>query len=390
VNRASPPIRIWIWRLAFVAVAALVARALWQIRPGSEHFWDFRVYYLAPKAWLAGLDPYRAEPLQLLCSCTLPIAYVYPPLTLWLFRPLAALPEAVAFHLHLAVLLASGAGLFVLWRRRLGIGSPLALMLFLFWFGFNGAGATALYAGNLVMVEVLLSWMALDAFVRQRYPTAAALLALVSVFKISPAMLFVPLSALVLRERRGQAALGFMAAFCAVFPLQWLAMPELFQSWLDAIRATDWERGAIHPSSFAFISDLSGSARYAVYGAFVTAVTAALFMSLRGRLDALLAGAEGRRELAMLAAATFAILAPRFKDYSYIFLIAPLLHAARKVPRLAVALFLLCAFSVSGLFEDRLASLGRLRFLAEYQPLFGAWTIFAVLLVTIRREPSPP
>jgi hypothetical protein len=68
----------------------LVAR---ELLPNSDAYqWDFRVYYAAAKAVTQGHDPYSLTNVEVAAEARLP--YVYPPLTLWVFRPFAALPTS--------------------------------------------------------------------------------------------------------------------------------------------------------------------------------------------------------------------------------------------------------------------------------------------------------
>lgn len=387
--------------LALIAVLGYAAIELAQIRPSSDYFWDFRVYRYAAEAWAAGLDPYRMDSLRSVCGCAIPLVYVYPPVTLGAFRPMLALPFEVAFYAHLALVAAASAALVVLYARRWGGAAgpaPTAVVAFLFLFAFAETGNTALYTGNLVTVEVLLLWLGLEAFVRGEEPRAVALLAVASSFKILPSALLAPLALLPVPRRLKAIAVLPGVAVALGLVVQLVAAPERFRAWRGALAETGWERGSVNPSSLAWIGDLvPSSARFGLYALLVCAVLAALVVGLRGRVGAMLRDEAGRRDLVLLLAAAFVIVAPRFKDYSYVFAIPPLVRASQvasaarsAVRRVAGVIGLLSLAVVPFASVLPVPSPRALAWLAEYQPWLAASVVFGVLWSNVRRPTAAP
>src|SRR5262245_8958528 len=77
---------------------------------------DFRTYLLAARAAVAGLDPYRPEDLAALAGRgTVP--FVYPPITLLAFVPLAKLSFGAAAALWMGLKISLLAGLIGMWLK---------------------------------------------------------------------------------------------------------------------------------------------------------------------------------------------------------------------------------------------------------------------------------
>ena len=246
------------------------------------------------------------------------------------------------------------AALVSLYARRLADGVPAVAVAFLFLFAFDGAGSTALFTGNLATLETLALWSGLALFVRGKELHAAVLLAIASAFKILPCALLLPL-VLFLVPRRTKAIVVLPALATAIGLLAQLFLaPGWFRAWTVAVGETGWERGAINPSALALTTDVVGTgARHVAYAIVVASVLAALYALLRGRAAAMLGDEAGRRDLVMLLAVAYVIVAPvqkllvRLRD-------PPLVHAlraastARSAPRRlagSLALSLLGAFS---------------------------------------------
>src|SRR5204862_2684412 len=100
--------------------------------------------------------------------------FVYPPLALGLFLPLARLPLPSAAALWMGLDAVVLVGLVILWRGlfpRLGV---LALALCAV-YGWNASGRWALAVGNVAWIEAGLVWAGLACFIAGRRAAFAAL-----------------------------------------------------------------------------------------------------------------------------------------------------------------------------------------------------------------------
>ncbi len=287
--------------------------------------WDFKTYYYAGRAFQSGLNPYYLRSLSRVAGEEIGFYYAYPPSALLLFDVLSRLPFPLASRLFFIAKVAALIGLYLLWGRGflpLGL-EPLFLAFTIF--GFGGALYVDLVSGNVNLFEQLGIWLALWAFLRQRWRLFAVALALASLFKLWPlALLLLP----VLRGgRRARRAAG--VSFALGIGLQapgFLLYPELGATFLRQLPQLD-SRGPRNPSLLAFLRDLGdwAAGRWSALPAWlpeaVFLLVAALILGIA--LIALRGQRVSRRQMAALLCLTLALVLPRFKDYTYVLVLLP-------------------------------------------------------------------
>ena len=109
----------------------------------------FCTYYAAGQAFAQGLDPYDIDVLRALEPRIQGLPYVYPPLTLYLFLPLAMLPFYAAYLVYLGVKTACLIALIWIWHKWFLKRSPDGLFLLVCLMGFNFAIYWDFSAGNI-------------------------------------------------------------------------------------------------------------------------------------------------------------------------------------------------------------------------------------------------
>jgi hypothetical protein len=178
--------------------------------------WDFHVYLRAVRIALRGWDPYSLSSAAQGGRPLLP--FVYPPITLAFFMPLALLPAKAAAAVWIALKAALLAGLIVTWWRfvpRAGLVTVAVLGVF----GWNAAALRDLEAGNMAIVEAALLWGAFACYVAGRRGPFAALVVVAACFKLAPAayllLLLVPAGDRPPRPAMLAAALVALAALVA-------------------------------------------------------------------------------------------------------------------------------------------------------------------------------
>lgn len=294
---------------------------------------DFWSYYHAALAWQRGLDPYKY--FNLLEVATTPFTpvpetpFLYHPVVLLLFTLFTAVPFGISSAVFAGILALALLALIVLWFNTLiPVLSTFKSFLFLclLIFGFDFALAVALVSGNVSIIESLLVWIALAALVKENPNRFVAVILVSAIFKVLP-LIFLPLIFLVPVT---SGTLRRSGLFLIVFALIWsspvLWAPDLMQSYLTAATSR-FELGRLNPCTLAFSVDLMGGdgKGFLLYCALAAAV--GLVTIWRIRRTYVSADKVMRLCVAIFACA---LIAPRFKNYSYVLLVPPALLASNR------------------------------------------------------------
>lgn len=357
------------WRIVICGAFLIVAGGvLVSVFLNESKQRDLHVYYRAAVESSAGLDPYARD-----ISAETP--YDYPPLTIYVFKPLAKLEWRQAQQLWFALKIASLIAF--LWICHtyfvpLSGWSPATILFFAI--GYNQAILLELRAGNLALFEQTFLLGGLAALVAQHYVWFIVLVMLAGQFKLVP-LIFLGLPLLICRSARQGIVWTLVGACAAAMYILANAVlfPDMFREFLSIARALVDDSGLLNPSAYAFTRDvlswLTGRSLEAVEGAalsifaveavLVAAVSAHAVVVHRRQPE------NDRRTLVLFACTVTGLVLYRFKNYAYILLLVPAFDIAlrnvrrREVPYSAFFVFV----SVFG-----------------YGPLFGnLWTWFTYL-----------
>ena len=149
--------------------------------------WDFETYRLAARAAADGLNPYSADDLERVARRPVGMHFFYPPITLPLFLPFIGLSLPSAALLWLMIKTVVLVGLFQIWRKYFVPTVPLLLLCPAIAFAFNGSVIWDLRTGNVTIIQDLLIWLGLAAYVHGRRVLAAVGIVAGSIFKVLPA-----------------------------------------------------------------------------------------------------------------------------------------------------------------------------------------------------------
>jgi len=306
-----------------------------EVLPNSgAHQFDFRVYYAAAKAMSQGLDPYLQTNLRVAADATLP--YVYPPPTLWVFRPFAALTFEQAYLAYFLLKVVALAFLILLWRSTFLGGRADLLFFVLLVFAFNRALNLDITAGNITVFEQLLLWGGFAAYLRGRRGWFCSAVLFVAMFKVTPilflALLLLPRPEAVAPGRKDLAWLaGTAGVFVGINLVSLLQNPSAWAGYAANVRQMSTETGIIAPSTFALAHSLTELAvshgvpiTYTELTSWVLYGVLAAGMAWVGWRSISKLSRGGRMVAALcLACVVFAVVVPRFKDYTYLMLIVP-------------------------------------------------------------------
>ncbi|MHC5065346.1 MAG: glycosyltransferase family 87 protein [Planctomycetota bacterium] len=291
----------------------------------GETLWDFQTYYAAAQAHQEGLNPYDLGLLSEVFGREIKHPYTYPPATLYCFRPFLWMGFETACLVFVGLKVLAFGFLLVIWGRLLakpGLGLALLVLLPL---AYSGAALVDLRAGNISVFEQVLVWLGFASLMRGRLMPFVACILLVASFKLLPIAFLVFL----LGQDRGRQS-GAIARTAMLVVIA-LALHLIFsggylETYAAAIGLRD-ERGSINPSSFAFwgsvlhflagdeFASASSWLRWLLYLLGVVLVTALTWRKIARRLqgDPLTAF--------ILFSLGYALVMPRFKDYSYLLLV---------------------------------------------------------------------
>lgn len=179
--------------LTVFSVLAIVVQIFAVLIFMSKYQFDFRAYYFAPLLLELGQDPYSRDVVYRTAEeyglepQALP--FLYPPITIFFFKPLSLLSFPVAYTVWLILQTGALIGILILLVRRFQL--PLEIALPVFAFGLNGACAAVLRHGQLTLITLFLLLSAL-AICRRSAFAAAFLIIIASLPKIwvTPISLF--------------------------------------------------------------------------------------------------------------------------------------------------------------------------------------------------------
>jgi len=321
--------------LLLVYCAAVVVKLSWHTNAGQ---WDLNAYYFAGKALAIGADPYdpRAAPTAL---SGWRVDFRYPPATLPVFYLLGRLDYPIAYYVFLYVKVAVLAGVIWLWRWEF-VGDEADMLFYLICLlGFNGSLYTDVVAGNISVFEHAGIWLAFAALLRGRLAAFCTLIVLTASFKVQP-ILFLGLLWLLPGHGRARTVyfVAAITAFAVIQAAPSVIKPSLFAGFCaQAVGLT--ETGPGNPCAWAVVTDLFDSlerdhalcapvgSRYLTYGMWVVAI---ICVSLRA-VWPLRERGDGRA-IIYIYCFVFALIVPRFKDYSYGLLLVPAFWAIKRWP----------------------------------------------------------
>ncbi|MBD3388322.1 MAG: DUF2029 domain-containing protein [Candidatus Altiarchaeales archaeon] len=357
---------------------------------GGISQWDFKGYYAAAEAQSHGLDPYDGETLAIMAGETVH-PYVYPPPTLMFFRLFTVLDWGLAQELYLLLKYAAMVFLFLSWRKRIFHGE-VDVFYYLFWLmAYNEAVFKDVFAGNISLFEQVILWSAFYFLLQKRYALFSFFTVLASTFKLTP-LAFLALLLFVGDARHWKLLAISAIAFSLYLLAPYVIAPQAFSGYLhnaEFVVTSPGERGTINPSSYAFAKEVSSKLGHlpipaeAIYSLLVIPVLCFSFRACEVLMER---GGEDRMlQVIIMSCLVYAIAVPRFKDYSYILLIAPTYYVLRQMRHTRYYVPLLIATVMA---PSILASY--LGGLFDYTVLFVAYGIWASYVNMILSDDVSP
>lgn len=290
----------------------------------SESQWDFLAYYFPTQLWYSGQSPY-------LCMVQ-EHPFFYTPLSLGVFLPFTFLPLQTALWTFLGLKIVALLALLYIWYRYFLLPlmpddswkslSILFVAVLLFVSGFRECVKLDIFSGNISIFEQLLIWTGIAAFLRNKDYLFVGCILVCSIFKVLP----IALLGLLLLKRDKKSTFLFLkssAFFLGMFLVAGCLSPVLFREFLTHQNPME-SRGFVHPSSLMLLQDIAPHFAFPLYVLFVS-IIAGLFVYFIYRFrPALVYGVIGYL-------ICYALILPRFKDYSFILLIIPAVYVIQRI-----------------------------------------------------------
>jgi len=374
--------------ISIVIFVAIVGGSILSCYLKGKRQGDFAVYYSAATAFKEGLDPYDTPNLSRALGQAESNPYNYPPDTLYVYLPLTYFSLGTAARIFLSLKLGAVCILLILWNRIFRFKEHLYLLFLVAPLAFNGALLDDLGAGNISVFEQMFIWIGFYYYSRGKIAVFAAAVIVASAFKFVSILL---LLLLVTRLRKTDFVCLIVSGvvFALSVAINALVWPHLFAGFVtNMLNLSGADRGDTNPALLIFLNDVTQwmelKSGYVIPGIVTsiiylmicgaTAYAGWLAFSRMRSMDQI----KADRWRICLICLLYAMLMPRFKNYSYILIIAPALYAIVSRP-LAKAWMPFCVllviytyreFNVLGNAMSPFYQAG-----AEYYSLFMAWFV---------------
>jgi Glycosyltransferase family 87 len=372
------------WHTALDAWAlAVIVSVLGQIvfRLGTYQ-WDTIVYWWAGRAFLGGRSPYGAIPGQ-----PSYLHYVYPPITAAVFAPLAHFNVAATKLIWLAAKMLAFWATVRLWMRVLNVRVSIVPPIFLFTFAFGSALIVDFTAGNIVVFEQLILWLAFSSLLARRPMVFAVLVAAVAQFKLMP-LFFLGLLLVIEERPQWRPFTVGVVVFGALLMSNAALSTSQVGDFITSMTVLSGEtRGWNDPSMLGVMQDLVAQLRgvglpvpelvkYVLYGAVALVILGFTFRWWQRERER---GDVDRVKIILVSLVVYALVMPRMKDYSYVALLPVAWYALSQTVTMAVPVLV-----VAALVPRPLPQLNLWMPLATqpyiYAPLIGALVAWTTLI----------
>lgn len=359
---------------AGISFAILLSLRIAEIIPVLD-LRDYQTYYYATKAFLAGENPYDLSALSAQAGKKIAYAFLYPKLILLPFIPLVQFSYQTSALLYIALKGIALGILVVLWTKYFvaDLLSTFLLGLFLLT-AYHATVIRDYVVGNVSIFEQVFLWLGFLFFLQKRLILFCVMIVAGSFFKItSVVFLFLPL--LFSREKKTVLLLATsLVALGLFYFVSYWDFPNGFEGLRLRYAQLQWEGSYLNPSSYAFIRQLvkdSGvpihevtGETWKIFAGYALVMLTATFVVLRKTKLW-----TNPSIILLVSIFLYALLLPRFKDYSYILLVLPSLVVLRDmVPSLVLQAALVLAVCLH---------------LTDYQSFFAAVLLFIVMLTRL-------
>ena len=289
---------------------------------------DFQTYYYAGTAYLEGENPYLLSTLMDLSTTEIDRPFLYPPITLNFFAPFSMFSYEVSFIIYLMLKLLCLAMLIFLWHKYfLKTAEETIILIVSCLLAFHETILIDIVSGNIVIFEQLVLWTGIIALLKRRSWIFPLAILVTAQFKLMP-ILLIFLGLTLPHKERKEVFYFLPIGFIISIIMQLLVWPELSMYFLNNLGLPN-EIDSINPSAFSLFQELSlalagkgsyilANIHYVLYSLLFGGIILVIFLVWKRIKE------TNKLELFIMFLLTaYALLSPRFKDYSYVLLIVP-------------------------------------------------------------------
>lgn len=301
--------------------------------------WDFKVFYFAAKAFFSGLNPYDISSLCRISGESLRLNYVYSPVTLFFFSPFIVFNYSTSYYIYFMLKLAVFFMLIFIWRNKfLDRGISYSLLFIFSMLFFDQTGHLDFASGNISIFEQFILWSAFLFFLRDRTIPFLLLILILTLFKITPIFFVCLIFFKWDRKKLRHLILFAILLVIIIVAIIWAFPKEYLYTYINNI-INKREYGSLNPCSFALIKDLvflsgNGYRGYVIIAYLLFCFLICLLtLKSTGKLAKKhsLSDETKRKYILYLFCFLYALIMPRFKVYSYLLLIVPVLFIFLKL-----------------------------------------------------------
>jgi hypothetical protein len=385
--------------ILLVVCGMMLAYYIVKVGTNPDFQWDLRIYHSAVKVFFEGGNYYDFDLLKEKGS-HLPFGYSPYSIYFLLFLGILSFQKTALLWLGLKVVILIA--LFFIWKRIFydyfdDRHSWVLFCLFLVWSlrAFNRTIYMDLRAGNISIIEEFLIWSGiLFLLYRGRYLLFGLCLLVSSFFKFLPIVLigFV----LIVGTGKMKDKIRQLGIICLISLVVWgagiLIIPFEFREWTNFLRLIPFrsgEVGIINPAILPFIREIIGNIGKAyeliLYFLWVLIVLFISYFVSKHIFKRDFSSLKKKKYLFFLWCLVYAIIMPRFKDYTFIFLLPIFYYSLleivkkgkRRVPKFIAVFLLSFSFLVLGTGPNPIIAL-------DYWPLLitiTSWIVFVVFIM---------
>lgn len=357
-------------RLVTVLACIFSLFIVYRVGSGREQLWDFKNYYAPVKVMEAGLDPYDHSNFKVVFPDGNHKRWQYPPITLWIFKPIAQLHYENARRIWFGLNLIFLSLLVIVWHRTFLHLSLNAFTIWFFLLAFNGTLIWGLASGNIVIIEQLLIFLGIAFLLNQKYWHFGICIAFSAQFKLVPVAFLVLL--LISAERpKWKPFLGGSLIFFGLASLNIVFYADLIPAFLEKA-TTDHLVAPSNVSMRGFLAEMEphvyqlfgkapegeGWLSFAVYMAVSIFVLVTSFYALKKYRHR----TQDPRLIALFFCVVYCIVVPRLLAYSLITVLIPTLFLIREsnhqvvIPVILAIIFPVSYYPVAQDFLEKLTN----------------------------------
>ena len=355
----------------------------------DQYLWDFRTHREAGKILASGANPYDAD--ILFPKARTRFLYTYPPATLFFYRLFAIPDYETAYHIFLIGKFLLFIGLVYFWQKKFLKQTTDNLFYVFCLLAFNSTVFLDMIAGNINLLQQALLWLGFGFYTQGRYKLFCLFILLAASFKMTP-IFFLILMLLPDDKNKFSYFFGAGAVFLAYLLIQYLIVPELFTGFIKNALIVVGEKGEVVPATnkliagiLSIFSKMTGMVLPPIFQAaiFVIIAAAVVFFSYKACLQLKHSGVGNRAMLEVFVVClVYALIHPRFKDYSYILLLVPSYYIIVNTRYAKAGSFLFILFIMSNRMMLPMVS-SAYDILWLYYPLLVAYGVWGLYLSEI-------